>query len=90
MQWCLPSRIKHLQTQITYYKPKVVVLYGLIYYKYWQVIAGIDFWQGSDIIYTGYNGTTFFVMAKHPVAQGVTNKYFHQIGKLIEAINQAQ
>lgn len=89
-QWCLPSRIKHLQDQITHYKPKAVVFYGLSYSKYWQIIAGIDFWQGSDKIYTGYNGTTFFAMTKHPAAQGVTNEYFDQVGRLIAASNQGQ
>lgn len=86
-QRCLPLRIKHLQTQITQYKPKAVVFYGLSYYKYWQMIAGIDLWQKTDKIYTGYNRTTFFMMTKHPATQGVTNEYFHQVGRLIGVSN---
>lgn len=90
VQWCLPSRIKHLQDKITQYKPKAVVFYGLGYKEHWQKIAGIDLFQGSDKIYTGYNGTTFFVMTKHPSAHGVTNEYFYQVGRLIGASNQGQ
>jgi hypothetical protein len=89
-QCCLPLRIKYLRDRINQYKPKAVVFYGLSYYKYWQIIAEIDFWQGADKIYSGYNGTTFFVMTKHPTAQGVTNEYFHQVGRLIAASNEGQ
>lgn len=90
MKWCLPSRIKHLRDQITQYKPKAVVFYGLGYKEHWQKIAGINLSQGSDKIYTGHNGTTFFVMTKHPAAYGVTNEYFYQVGRLIGASNQGQ
>jgi hypothetical protein len=89
-QYCLPLRIKHLRERITQSKPKVVVFYGLSYYKYWQIIAGIDLQMGTDKFYSGYNGTTFFVMTKHPAAQGVTNEYFYQVGRLVGASNQEQ
>lgn len=88
VQWCLPSRIKHLQEQIIYYKPEAVVFYGLGYKEHWEKIAGIALCQESDKIYTGWNKTTFFVMTKHPATQGVTNEYFHQVGRLIGASNQ--
>ncbi len=53
-------------------------------------IAGINLLQGVDNIHTGYNETTFFVVTKHPAAKGVTNEYFYQVGKLIEASNKGQ
>lgn len=84
-QYCLQTRIKYLQDKITQYKPKVVVFYGYKYYKFWQIIAGNNLRQGSEKIYSGYNGITFFVMTKHPATQGVTNEYFDRIGRLVGA-----
>ena len=89
-KWCLKSRIEHLRNRINQYKPKVVVFYSLGYYKYWQEIIGIDLLQEADNIHTGYNETTFFVITKHPATKGVTNEYFHQVGKLIEVSNKRQ
>ena len=89
-KWCLKLRIEHLQNRINEYKPKVVVFYSLGYYKYWLEIAGINLLQGVDNIHTGYNEITFFVVTKHPAAKGVTNEYFYQVGKLIEASNKGQ
>lgn len=79
-----------MRDRISQYNPKVVVFYSLGYYKYWLEIAGIDLLQGVDTIYTGYNETTFFVVTKHPAAKGVTNEYFHQVGRLIAANNEVQ
>jgi hypothetical protein len=82
---CLAGlRVAHLQDKLSHYQPKAVVLYGLQYQVYWKQIAGVQTWQGSpEGIAHATRHQTLFVMAKHPVATGVTNEYFHQIGRLI-------
>jgi hypothetical protein len=82
-QECIESRIAHLQDRINRYQPKAVIFYSLSYQEYWKQIAGVDFHQSSDKIHAGRNGSTLFVMTKHPAAQGVTSEYFHQVGQLI-------
>ncbi len=82
-QACLTHRVPHLQMRINEHKPKVVVFYGLGYRQHWQEIAGVDFEAGSDGIDIGRNGSSLFVITKHPATQGVTNEYFHQVGQTI-------
>jgi hypothetical protein len=84
-QSCLALRIAHLRQRINEQKPKAVVFYGLSYRKHWQAIAGVDFQLQPNGISVGRNGSSLFVMTKHPVARGVTNEYFHQVGRLIFA-----
>jgi hypothetical protein len=67
------------------HRPATVVFYGFSYRPYWQAIAGVDFRLESDGVYTGRNDSTLFIMTKHPAATGVTNEYFHQIGRLVQA-----
>lgn len=80
------ERIAHLKDRISHYQPKTVFFYGLQYQAYWDQIAGIHNWVKSPegILYESEN-QTLFVVAKHPAANGVTNEYFHQIGRLIAA-----
>lgn len=81
-QTCLAFRSAHFRKRIGEHKPAVVVFYGLSYRKYWQAIAGVDLLPELDGVYAGGDGATFFVVTRHP-ARGVTNEYFHQVGRLI-------
>jgi hypothetical protein len=84
-QHCLTFRSAHLRMRIGEHRPATVVFYGFSYRPYWQAIAGVDFRLESDGVYTGRNDSTLFIMTKHPAATGVTNEYFHQVGRLIQA-----
>jgi hypothetical protein len=81
-----PVRIKHIQSQISIYKPPVVLFYGLGYMSYWQEIAGIPLEQQKlEGVYCGRTNTTVFAAMKHPAARGLDNEYFKQIGKGISS-----
>ncbi len=84
-------RVAHLQSGIARYKPKVVTFYGLRYQEQWQKIAGIEF-RSTKLNSASFNakGQTLFILTKHPTAKGVTNEYFHQIGRLIAAQSRSQ
>lgn len=84
-QTCLASRSAHLRERINEYRPAAVVFYGFSYLKYWQAIAGVNLLHESDGVYHGRDGATLFIVTKHPAATGVTNEYFHQVGRLIHA-----
>ncbi len=88
-QVCLAPRISHLQRRIIEYKPRAVVFYGFSYREHWRAIAGVDLVQEWDGVCTGRNRSTLFVMTRHPVAKGVTNDYFHQVGRLIARATEA-
>jgi hypothetical protein len=82
-QHCLAFRSAHLREQSGEHRPAVAIFYGLSYRRYWQAIANVDFKEELDGVYTGCNGSTLFIMTRHPAATGVTNEYFRQIGRLI-------
>lgn len=79
-------RIAHLQDRLSRHKPKAVVFYSLQYQAYWEQIADVYNWVKSpESIMHGSGNQTLFIVAKHPATKGVTNEYFHQIGRLIAA-----
>jgi len=82
-QTCLAFRSAHFRKRIIQHRPAVVVFYGLSYRKYWQAIAGVDLLPELDGVYAGRDDATLFVVTQHPAARGVTNEYFHQVGRLI-------
>ncbi|MGD0003491.1 MAG: hypothetical protein ABSE06_04605 [Anaerolineaceae bacterium] len=87
---CIPCRAEHIKKSIMEYRPKVVVFYGLAFFKYWKDIAEVDFTEESpDGIFLGRAQDTVFIIVKHPVAFGIKNDYFHRVGKLIVANNSA-
>jgi hypothetical protein len=79
----LEQRIEHLTQRINKQGPQVVIFYGLSYREHWQAIAEVDFSPVLNGVFTARKGSSLFVMTKHPAARGVTNEYFHQIGKMI-------
>jgi hypothetical protein len=80
-----PRRIEDLRCRIEQYKPEVVVFYGIRYEEDYLQIAGVEFKVNSDGVKVGKNNDTVFVMTAHPIAHGVTNAYFNQIGQMIAA-----
>ncbi len=84
---CSETRINHIIQMIEKYKPKAVIFYGVSYREYWQKVANIEFKKiessKKHYFFIGKNHQTIFVIAIHPVARGVTNQYFHDIGKSI-------
>lgn len=90
--YCIEKRINHISQKIKEYKPKAVVFYGMKYEDSWRKIANVEFtkiefsqteYSKKHYFFIGKNNHTIFVMAKHSVAFGVTNEYFHYIGKSI-------
>lgn len=80
-------RIDLLQKKIIKHQPKLVLFYGNNpeYRQYWQKIARCEL-QDIEVegrsAYKGINGETLFIIVSHPVATGISNAYFHQIGNL--------
>ncbi len=80
-------RIKNIQEKIQYHSPKMVIFYGnnTEYRKYWSLVANTLFMQvdiGGKTAYTAEKDGTLFIIVNHPVSRGITNEYFHNIGKL--------
>jgi hypothetical protein len=83
-QHCFTFRSAYLRKRIGEERPVVVVFYGFSYRMYWQEVAGVDLLPEPDGVYTGRNGSTLFIVTRHPADRGVTNEYFHQVGRLIQ------
>lgn len=82
---CVEKRINYISNKIKKYHPSSVVFYGIRYEYSWRKIADVEFLPTSEGFLIGKNSQTVFVIAKHPIAFGVTNEYFHNIGKSIAA-----
>lgn len=79
--YCAPWRIDHIRTQIRTYQPALVVFFSLGYLSYWQSIAGQTvIFREIDGFLAGKDSKTTYIIAKHPVAHGLTNQYFELIG----------
>ncbi|MBC5795702.1 hypothetical protein H5968_11220 [Sphaerospermopsis sp. LEGE 00249] len=92
--YCVEKRINHIIQSIKEHQPKAVIFYGIGYEYSWRKIANIDFTKievaktedsKKHRFFIGKNNHTIFVMAKHSNDRGVTNDYFHYIGKSIAA-----
>jgi hypothetical protein len=80
----IPWRIEHLRQRIEEYRPRAVVFYGVTYEEHWKKIANLDFRPHEPFGFLVANSRdTTYIIAKHPVATGVTNGYFHQIGEVV-------
>ncbi|HEX9990192.1 MAG TPA: hypothetical protein VGE45_17170 [Chloroflexia bacterium] len=81
-------RALHIKARIEEHKPAAVFFYGFGYHMWWKLIAGVQFSPttiGTKVCHTASNGQTLFVIATHPVTRGITNEYFHQIGREVAA-----
>jgi len=82
--WLIPIRIKGLKERIQKYVPPYVIFYGKTYLEHWQVITNIPLQRNEALdIYKAKTDGTIYVVTNHPVATGVTNAYFHAVGKLL-------
>ncbi|MEH2130367.1 MAG: hypothetical protein V7K86_06865 [Nostoc sp.] len=63
--------------------------YGIGYESSWrritEKITDVEFSSTSEGFLICQNSQTVFVIAKHPVTRGLTNEYFHNIGRSIAA-----
>jgi hypothetical protein len=79
-----PRRIAEIRDQIDKQHPRVVIFYGSTYEEYWQKIIRSTLTPHSSIEFKYYERTeVLYISMKHPVATGVTNHYFEQIGEWI-------
>lgn len=81
------SRAKSIRDKIKTHQPKFVIFYGNNpeYREYWSLIANTQFQKidiGEKSGYTAKVDGTLFIIVNHPVSTGITNEYFHSIGKL--------
>jgi len=83
-EYCIPWRTEHIRSQISIYKPKVLVFLGLSYLEYWQAVAGqsVRFVDQGDY-WAGQADGTNYIVAKHPATKGISNAYFETIGSYI-------
>lgn len=88
-QQIAPGRAARLRARILVHRPKAVVFYSAssTYRRWWEKIARADFEQVDDAMYRASQNSTDFVICKHPVAHGVSNDYFHRVGKLLAITN---
>ncbi|SRR5579883_467023 len=85
-EFYVSQRADHIRQRILGHKPRAVVFYSSDgWYQYWwKVIAeGVSFSTHESGALLGSNGSTLFVIAKHPTTHGVTNEYFEAIGDSI-------
>ncbi|MFP4296953.1 MAG: hypothetical protein ACLFT0_03735 [Spirulinaceae cyanobacterium] len=82
------KRATHIKQRVKHHKPKVVVFYGKGYKEWWQAIADNELHEEKELgILKGRSRFTLFIVTKHPVAMGVTNNYFQEIGQAIAQHN---
>lgn len=82
------QRANHIRQRILEHQPRAVVFYSADswYQPWWKAIAeGVHFSTHEHGFQWGTDGSTLFVIAKHPTRHGVTNQYFEAIGGLIGA-----
>jgi hypothetical protein len=80
----VPLRLHGLKNLIKENQPSVVVFYGLSNEEYWKKIIPVSLIieKEKDLKYANVENT-LFLSIKHPVAKGLTNEYFQQIGEWI-------
>jgi len=80
-----PARVSLLRGLIERHEPGVVVCYGSSYQR-WNGLAGCAF-ESTPIrsVYLAQTGTSVVLVIPHPVAHGLSNEYFAEIGRFIRA-----
>lgn len=81
-------RALHLKRKIAEHRPMAVVFYSVDswYRQWWQMIADTTFEVSNidgAIYYSAFLRDTKFFVVKHPASRGITNDYYHQIGRLL-------
>ncbi|MDD5367868.1 MAG: hypothetical protein PHQ40_02185 [Anaerolineaceae bacterium] len=76
------SRAEAIRGMVERCQPEYVVCYGLVYQKWYEIIAGKPFHlQDSGEWGLAENQGIFFALVKHPTARGVSDSYFGEIGR---------
>lgn len=75
------KRIAFLKDRLSKNQPKLIVMYGTSYQKYWEQIAGADLIR-DDLVLCG---STLVAFTPHPVARKRTNENWIELGKKIRA-----
>jgi len=85
----LPMRLSHLKSRIAEHRPRWVVFYGTTYREHWEEIAGRPM---TKIQPHGFefcrDGSTGYLLVRHPAARGVNDEYFIAAGKWIGGENR--
>ena len=77
-------RINAIRDRIRTARPRAIIFYGREYRQYWERIAQTPFTRHVDRPFdVALTGSTIFILAPHPVARGVTNAEFCEIGRVI-------
>lgn len=80
----IPRRISQIRARIAQHRPQAVVFYGSGYLTHWQRIVPVALQEDPRWgFWTARCSGTVYAVTKHPVATGVTNEYFHTVGKRI-------
>jgi hypothetical protein len=83
----LTRRVEYLSGQIETRNPRYVVFFGIAHREYWEEIAGHRFDLVAPGVFAATGDYTTFLIAKHPVAEGATDEYFHQLGQRLTRSN---
>ena len=88
MEHYASARASHIRKRIAEHQPRAVVFSSVDarYMPWWRAIAGVNFERREAerrAYFVGERGRTQFVVTNHPVAMGITNAYFHEIGRVI-------
>ena len=75
------ERIEFICNKISFYKPKLIVMYGVRDLKHWEYIAGIKLKPGIP----QERGSTIFLFVLHPVAHGPRRQDWIEWGRRLRA-----
>lgn len=83
--WSKP-RSAAIRRFIEIHKPRYVVFYSSNQeYQFWwkQITGSATQWKSIDKVHITHNNDTIFAITPHPVARGITNEHFHNLGRLL-------
>lgn len=80
-----PFRVARIQSLIQHHRPPYVIFYSFSYrVSYWEKIADVPLKENEELgCALGRNHDTMFVIIKHPATKGISNDYYHSIGRLL-------
>ncbi len=83
-----PQRAAHLQQALEAWRPPTVLFYGMDgrYRAWWERLAGVEMVRQEvegHALYRGRTAHTLFLIIPHPVAHGLSHRFFEGIGQLI-------
>ena len=88
-QQLAPARVPHMRQRLQQHRPKAVIFYGWGYRDWWQEVVSVPLTKQENpkSLIAIQDGIQFWVI-DHPVATGVTNHYFEQVGERIATIGE--